>query len=213
MQLYNRGIRRRLAPMLGNDRQRIELAHSIMLTLPGTPVLRYGDEIGMGEDLSLEERDSIRTPMQWSDTKNGGFSTAPVDKLVLPVITGGEFGFERVNVAAQQRDPNSLLNWVERMTRLRMRVPEFGSGLARFLETSNPAMLAQCSSLGGSAVFALHNLSGDEIEAEVNLGAGVDTLFDLLSNTVHDVQDSGRHRFRLKRYGYAWLRRGRGNTI
>src|SRR5204862_2762288 len=86
MQLYNRGIRRRLAPMLGNDRARLELAHSLILTLPGTPVLRYGDEIGMGEDLSLNERDSMRTPMQWANAKNAGFSTASSDRLVLPAI-------------------------------------------------------------------------------------------------------------------------------
>src|SRR6185295_17852458 len=127
MQLYNRGIRRRVAPMLGNDRARIEMAHSLMLTLPGTPVLRYGDEIGMGEDLSLNERDSVRTPMQWADAKNGGFSPAPSNRLVLPAVRGGEFGYEKVNVAAQQRDPDSFLNWFERMTRLRRRSPEFGN--------------------------------------------------------------------------------------
>src|SRR5581483_10898555 len=90
MQIYNRGIRRRVAPMLGNNRARLELAHSLMLTLPGSPVLRYGDEIGMGEDLSLPERNSIRTPMQWADAKNGGFSTAAAERLVLPPIRGGD---------------------------------------------------------------------------------------------------------------------------
>src|SRR3954453_7070361 len=105
--------------MLGNDRARIEMAHSLMLTLPGTPVLRYGDEIGMGEDLSLNERDSIRTPMQWANSRNAGFSPAEPERLALPVIQGGEFGYERVNVAAEQRDPGSFLNWLERMTRLR----------------------------------------------------------------------------------------------
>ena len=99
MQLYNRGIRRRTAPMLGNDRRRLELAHSLILTLPGTPVLRNGDEIGMGENLDLQERDAIRTPMQWANAKNGGFS--PAERIVLPVISGGEFGYEKVNVAAR----------------------------------------------------------------------------------------------------------------
>ena len=211
MQLYGRGIRRRLAPMLGNDRARIELAHSIMLTLPGTPVLRYGDEIGMGENLALEERDSIRTPMQWANTSNGGFSTAPAGRLVLPVIGGGEFGYEKVNVAAQQRDPESLLNWVEKMTRLRMRVPEFGAGSAAFLETSDPAVLAQCSTLGPSSVFAVHNLSARGVEVDVNLGRGVDGLFDLLTNREHEVRSPERHRFQLNPYGYLWLRSGGGN--
>src|SRR6185369_3723453 len=107
MQLYNRGIRRRLASMLGGDRRRLELAHSLVLTLPGTPVLRYGDEIGMGDNLSLDERDSIRTPMQWADSKNGGFSSAAPEDLILPVIHEGDFGYQRVNVAAQQRDRDS----------------------------------------------------------------------------------------------------------
>jgi maltose alpha-D-glucosyltransferase / alpha-amylase len=115
MQLYNRGIRRRTAPMLGNDRRRLELAHSLILTLPGSPVLRNGDEIGTGENLDLQERDAIRTPMQWSNAKNGGFSQA--DRTVLPVISGGEFGYQTVNVTAEQRDPASFLNWTERMTR------------------------------------------------------------------------------------------------
>src|SRR5688572_27661987 len=108
MQLYNRGIRRRLAPMLGNQRQ-LELAYSVMFSLPGTPVIRYGDEIGMGDDLSLKERDAVRTPMQWSDAPQAGFSTAA--KLVHPVVSKGPFSYEQLNVEAQRRDPGSLLNW------------------------------------------------------------------------------------------------------
>jgi len=213
MQLYNRGIRRRMAPMLGNNRDRIELAHSLALTLPGTPVLRYGDEIAMGEDLSLKERDSIRTPMQWSNARNGGFSSAPTDRLALPVISGGEFGYERVNVAAQQRDRNSLLNWLERMTRLRMRSPEFGNGRCDWLETGDPAVLAHACSSEHSCVFALHNLSDSEKEVTVPLGRKVEGLFDVLTNCEHRVDDQGAARFKLKPYGYAWLRDGRHSTI
>src|SRR5205823_2938193 len=125
MQLYGRGIRRRLAPMLGN-RAQFELAYSLMFSLPGTPVLRYGDEIGMGDNLSLPERNSVRTPMQWSDDAQGGFSVAT--KTILPVISKGPWNYERVNVEAQRRDLNSLLNWTERMVRLRKECPEFGWG-------------------------------------------------------------------------------------
>ena len=110
MQLYGRGIRRRLAPMLGNDRRRIEMAYSLQFTLPGTPVLRYGEEIGMGDDLSLEERDAIRTPMQWNGGTDAGFSTAPAKNLHHPVIRGVDFGHETANVQAQRRDPGSLLH-------------------------------------------------------------------------------------------------------
>ena len=105
MQLYGRGIRRRLAPMLGNDRRHIELAYALQFSLRGTPVLRYGEEIGMGEDLSLKGRDAIRTPMQWSYQPNGGFSTAEPEKLVRPVVDKGEFGYEKVNVTAQRKRP------------------------------------------------------------------------------------------------------------
>jgi maltose alpha-D-glucosyltransferase/alpha-amylase len=124
MQLYNRGIRRRLAPMLESDRRRIELAYSLMFTLPGTPVVHYGDELGMGDDLLPPERKSVRTPMQWSTEPNGGFSKS--EKPILPVITGGPFGYEHVNAAQQHRDPNSLLNWTERIIKMRKEVPEVG---------------------------------------------------------------------------------------
>ena len=121
MQLYDRGIRRRLAPMLDNDRRRLELAFSLLFTLPGTPMLQYGDEIGIGDDLSLAERECARTPMQWSAETHGGFSTA--DRPVRPVVSDPIYGYKRVNVEAQRRDPQSLLNWVERKIRMRPRMP------------------------------------------------------------------------------------------
>ena len=126
MQLYDRGIRRRLAPMLGGDRRRIELAYSLLFTLPGTPVIRYGDELGMGDDLSQKERNCARTPMQWSDEPHGGFTKH--DKPVCPVISEGPYGFEHVNAAIQRRYPDSLLNWTERIIRMRKEVPEIGWG-------------------------------------------------------------------------------------
>ena len=208
MQLYGRGIRRRLAPMLGNNRARLELAHSLMLTLPGTPVLRYGDEIGMGEDLSLHERDAIRTPVQWNGAKNAGFSSAPAERLRLPVLHGGEFGYERVNVAAQQRDPNSLLNWLERMTRLRTRSPEFGSGRSEWLEATEGAVLAHSCGGENSCVFILHNLSGREVKTAVNFGRQIRGLFDVLQNCPYKTSKGERQQFRLKPYGYLWLREG-----
>jgi maltose alpha-D-glucosyltransferase/alpha-amylase len=124
MQLYDRGIRRRLAPMLGADRRKIELAYSLMYTLPGTPVLRYGDEIGMGDNLKLPERNCARTPMQWSNEPQAGFTKGA--KPCLPVISKGPFGFQQINAAKQRRDPNSLLNWMERTIRMRKEVPEMG---------------------------------------------------------------------------------------
>src|SRR5207249_4442264 len=125
MQLYGRGIRRRLSTMLGN-RPQLEMAYSLMFSMPGTPVLRYGDEIGMGDDLRLRDRNSVRTPMQWSDESQAGFSTAK--KTILPVINKGPWSYRRVNVEVQRRDNNSMLNWTERMIRLRKECPEFGWG-------------------------------------------------------------------------------------
>jgi maltose alpha-D-glucosyltransferase/alpha-amylase len=210
MQLYNRGIRRRIAPMLANDRRRLELAHSLLLSLPGTPVMRYGDEIGMGEDLSLEERDSIRTPMQWEDAKNGGFSPAPAKKLPLPVISGGQFGYETVNVAAQQRDPDSFLNWMERMTRLRMRTPEFGVGSCEFLDVSHPAILAHRCTAQGCSVLALHNLSSKRVKATVSLGEKAGLLFDLIRNVEQSHSTHAERQFTFEPYGYYWLRLDKG---
>jgi maltose alpha-D-glucosyltransferase/alpha-amylase len=143
MQLYHRGIRRRLASMLG-DRRHLELANSMMFALPGSPVLRYGDEIGMGEDLSLKERDAVRTPMQWSDEPNGGFSTAR--KLIHPVISKGPYSYKSVNVDAQRRDPGSLLNWMIKMIRVRKECPEIGWGEWQALRTGVRGVMALCYS-------------------------------------------------------------------
>src|ERR1700738_1164217 len=124
MQLYGRGITRRLAPMLDGDRRRIEMAYSLMFTLPGAAVIRYGDELGMGDDLSLPERQCARTPMQWSTEPNAGFTKS--GNPILPVIHEGPYGYDHVNAAAQRRDPDSLLNWTERIIRMRKEVPEIG---------------------------------------------------------------------------------------
>ncbi|MGH8175609.1 MAG: alpha-amylase family protein, partial [Steroidobacter sp.] len=156
MQLYGRGIRRRLASMLG-DRQHIELANSLLFSLPGAPVMRYGDEIGMGEDLSLKERDAVRTPMQWSNKPNAGFSTAK--RLVHPVISGGPYGYQTVSVEAQRRDPGSLLNWMVNLIRTRKECPEIGWGEWTLLRTGSKAVLGICYSRRGNRVVVLHNFS------------------------------------------------------
>src|SRR5882757_9326770 len=140
MQLYERGIRRRLATMLQGDRRRIELAYSLLMTLPGTPVIRYGDEIGMGDDLRLPERQPARTPMQWSTEPQAGFTAG--QKPVLPIIDHGPYGYQHVNVADQRREPNSMLNWMERIIRMRKEVPEIGWGDFTLLRTGTPEVIA-----------------------------------------------------------------------
>src|SRR5688500_9284645 len=161
MQLYDRGIRRRLASMLGGDVRRLAMAYSLMFSLPGTPVLWYGDEIGMGDDLSLPERNSVRTPMQWSGEPNGGFSTASPDALIRPVIADGGYGYPHVNVAAQRSDPSSLLNVVERLIRTRKECPEIGWGTWHILEAEDPRVFAHCCEWRGGAILAIHNLSSE----------------------------------------------------
>src|SRR5438445_4820791 len=163
MQLYERGIRRRLAPMLNGDRRRIELAHSLMFTLPGTPVLRYGDEIGMGDDLKLPERNCARTPMQWSTEPHAGFTKS--DKPILPAISDGPYGYQHVNAAEQRRHPNSLLNWTERIIRMRKEVPEVGWGDFEVLSTRDPVVLAIRYDWRNNSVLFVHNL--DAIPREV----------------------------------------------
>jgi maltose alpha-D-glucosyltransferase/alpha-amylase len=209
MQLYKRGIRRRLAPMLQGDRRRLELAYSLMMTLPGTPVIRYGDEIGMGDDLDLPERNCARTPMQWSTEPHGGFTRN--NKPILPVITGGPYGFEHVNVADQKRDPNSLMDWTERIIRMRKEIPEIGWGDFEIVTTGTPEVLAIRYDWRNNSVLFLHNLS--PIPREVKFVPAAETkgesrLINLLSDQHSNSTDSGEHCVLLEPYGYRWYRMG-----
>jgi maltose alpha-D-glucosyltransferase/alpha-amylase len=209
MQLYDRGIRRRLAPMLGGDRRRMELAYSLMCTLPGTPVIRYGDEIGMGDDLSLPERNCARTPMQWSTEPHAGFTES--DKPCSPVIDQGPYGYEHVNVAKQRRDPNSMLNWTERIIRMRKEVPEVGWGDFQVIAARDPAMLVIRYDWRNNSVLFVHNL--DEKPCEVSFAVGVSgeagkLLVNLLSEDHSQADERGRHTLIVEGYGYRWYRVG-----
>ena len=168
MQIYDRGIRRRLAPMLDGDRRRMELAYSLLFTMPGTPVIRYGDEIGMGEDLTLTEREAIRTPMQWDETPNAGFSDAPPDELLAPVIIEGPYGHERVNVTEQRRDPNSLLVWFERLLHTVRECEEVGSGEHEVVDVGPPHVLVYRATAPRGTMLFLHNLA--DIPCRISVG-------------------------------------------
>ncbi len=207
MQLYGRGIRRRLAPMLEDDRRRIELAYSLLFTLPGTPVLRYGDEIGMGDDLALPERNCARTPMQWSSEPQGGFTKG--EARPLPVITGGPFGFEQVNAAKQRRDPDSMLNWTERLIRMRKELPEIGWGDFAILETGDPAVLAMRYDWDDRSVLFVHNLAHVPKEVAFAIGieaAPAEVLINLLADEHSHPEADRRHRLVIEGYGYRWYR-------
>jgi maltose alpha-D-glucosyltransferase / alpha-amylase len=207
MRLYQRGIRRRLAPMLQGDRRRLELAYSLMMTLPGTPVIRYGDEIGMGDDLQLPERNCARTPMQWSTEPNGGFTKS--NRPVLPVISEGAYGFHHVNVAIQRRDPNSLLNWMERIIRMRKEVPEIGWGDFSFVRTKTSQVLAVRYSWRNNSVLCMHNLSGEPLEIKFAV-EGTDhkncVLVNLLSEDHAYPEERGQYSILFEPYGYRWFR-------
>lgn len=207
MQLYDRGIRRRLAPMLNGDKRRIQLAYSLLFTLPGTPVLRYGDELGMGDDLRLKERNCGRTPMQWSTEPNAGFSRSK--KTVLPVIAKGPYGYEKVNAADQRRDPESLLNWTERMIRMRKEVPELGWGDFEVLETKKKGVLAMRYRWRNNSVLTLHNLTDVSVEIELRLGDELGRkLINLLTQAHSEADGRGVHHIVMDPYGYNWYRVG-----
>ncbi|MHA7630903.1 maltose alpha-D-glucosyltransferase [Corallococcus sp. M7] len=155
----NLGIRRRLAPLMDNGRRRIELMHSLLFTLPGTPVLYYGDEIGMGDNIYLGDRNGVRTPMQWTGDRNAGFSRADYARLFAPVIADPVYGYQSINVEAQERQKSSLLQWVKRMIGIRQRYPVFAMGSLRFLTTENRKVLAFVREWEGQTVLVVCNLS------------------------------------------------------
>ncbi len=167
----NLGIRRRLAPLLQRDRRRIELMNGLLLSMPGTPVIYYGDEIGMGDNIHLGDRDGVRTPMQWSEDRNGGFSRADPASLVLPPIMDPLYGFEAVNVEAQARDPHSLLNWMRRMLLLRRNHQAFGRGTQRFLYPGNRRVLAYLREYEDKTILCVANLSRTPQAVELDLSA------------------------------------------
>jgi maltose alpha-D-glucosyltransferase/alpha-amylase len=205
MQLYGRGIRRRLAPMLG-DREHEELAYSAMFSFPGTPVIRFGDELRMGDDLSLEQRDAVRTPMQWANERNGGFTTA--DEPVHPVIDQGVWGYQHVNVAAQRRDPKSFLNWMARMIRLRKECPEIGLGRCSVLDVRSRYVLALRFDWRGNTVVTLHNFDERPHEACLRLHDERRRLSDLLAAQELEARDDGSFAIALDALDYRWFRCG-----
>ncbi|WP_281826893.1 alpha-amylase family protein [Jannaschia rubra] len=203
MRIYGRGVRRRLAPMLDGDPARLALAHSLLFALPGTPVMWYGDEIGMGEDLDLPERLPVRTPMQWSDERNGGFSRTKGD-LVRPVVEDGPLGFHETNVAAQRDRPGTLLERVRTAIRARRSAPEIGWGDWTVLDAPDALLALRCDWQGG-AVVTLHNLSGEEAEMSVE---AEERLMPFLASvdTVEPVPPGGT--IELEPHGYRWFRVG-----
>jgi maltose alpha-D-glucosyltransferase/alpha-amylase len=204
-QLYGRGIRRRLATMLDGGQRRLRMAHSLQFTMPGTPVLRYGDEIGMGEDLRLPERDAIRTPMQWSATTNAGFSDAAAQDLVRPVISDGPYSYEQVNVTDQRRQPDSLLVWFERMLHTRHECGEIGVGDHHVIRVEPAHVFAHRADAPRGSIVFLHNLSNRPTRINLPVqpdedGQPVEVFSD------REYPDLDLRDLELDGLGYRWIR-------
>jgi maltose alpha-D-glucosyltransferase/alpha-amylase len=202
----NVGIRRRLAPLLGNDRRKIELLNGLLFSLPGTPVIYYGDELGMGDNVYLGDRDSVRTPMQWSPDRNAGFSDANPQRLYLPTIIDPEYNFETVNVEAQQRNPDSLLSWMRRLIALRQRHKVFGRGDIEFLFPENAKVLVFIRSTEHERVLVVANLSRFAQSVHLDLpdyrGA---VLWELFGGTEFGVVGESGYHLTLGPYGFYWF--------
>ncbi|WP_110181849.1 alpha-amylase family protein [Nocardioides solisilvae] len=206
MQVYSRGLKRRLPPMLGGDPRRVRMAYSLLFSLPGTPTLYYGEEIGMGEDLAADGRMAVRTPMQWAAGRTGGFSSAPTRRLIQRPTPDG-YGPDHVNVASQRRDPDSLWTFVRTLIGTYRMCPEIGWGDFSLLEQPHRQVLAHRCDLDGTALLAVHNLSADPVVVELpveGLGEGRE-LVDLLAHDRVETSD-GRVQVSLEGYGYRWLR-------
>jgi maltose alpha-D-glucosyltransferase/alpha-amylase len=205
MRIYGRGIRRRVPPMLAGDRRRLELVYSLLFALPGTPVLLYGEELGMGDDPGVEGRGSVRIAMQWDGGAGCGFTAV---RPRVPLLEGGDFGCRRVNVGDQRRDPGSLLNWAERLVRRRKETPELGWGAFRVVPAGDPAVLALRRDWRGQVVLTVHNFADRPVKADLDLDAGDARArpAELLADQAYEGLDVPADGVPLDGYGYRWFR-------
>jgi maltose alpha-D-glucosyltransferase/alpha-amylase len=202
----NLGIRRRLAPLVDNNRRRIELLNSLLLSFPGTPILYYGDEIGMGDNIYLGDRNGVRTPMQWNGDRNAGFSTATPARLFSPVIMDPVWGYEAINVEAQQGDPSSLLNWMRNMIALRKLFRVFGRGTIEFLDPANRKILAYLREYGGEQILCVANLSrfAQPVDLDLSKLEGVIPV-EMLGYVEFPAIERHPYRLTLAPYSFLWL--------
>ncbi|HEX8421864.1 MAG TPA: maltose alpha-D-glucosyltransferase, partial [Pyrinomonadaceae bacterium] len=202
----NVGIRRRLAPLMENSRRRIELLHGLLLSLPGSPFLYYGDEIGMGDNIYLGDRDGVRTPMQWSADRNAGFSRADYERLYFPLISNPVYGYQSVNVEAQQRYDSSLLNWMRLMIHLRKRHRVFGRGRMKFVKPENRKIFAFTREHEGETVLCVFNLSQVAQPVELDLGAYAGrTPVEMLGETLFPQVTERPYQLALAPFGFYWF--------
>lgn len=203
----NLGIRRRLAPLLDNDRRKIELVNSILFTMPGTPIVYYGDEIGMGDNIWLKDRDGVRTPMQWENSENGGFSSAPAELHYSPVISEAPYCPEMVNVNDQMRDPGSLLNFIRKLIRINQEHMAFGEGSFSWVELENTGIAAYTRIYGDDRILILQNLtdSVQQVALELPQLVAAQSIVDLITNEKFNSSDDGKLACELQPYQFLWL--------
>ena len=215
MRLYGRGIRRRMAPMLGGDPQRLRLAYALMLSLRGTPVIRYGEEIGMGEDLRLPGRESIRTPMQWSQHPGAGFSTSPRRGHAPQLIRTGPYGLRTVNVTEQRRNPDSLLSFLERAIRMLRECPEVGHGDCQVVDADLPApVLAHRADSPAGSVLFLHNLGEQAVSLDLGRQPGTGPDFgEVFGDRPYQEPQPDLRELELAGYGFRWIRLNRAGDV
>lgn len=202
----NLGIRRRLAPLLDNDRRRIEVANSILFTLPGAPIVYYGDEIGMGDNIWLFDRNGVRTPMQWTAQPGTGFSTA---EPWVPILDDDIYGYQKVNVAAQVDDPDSLLSTMKHFIKVRKENPVLGNGTCDFLPLNNKAVLTYLRHTESAAILAVHNLSDQLQTTRFDLSDYAGRVpVDILDRAVQPFQEISTvpYQMNLAPFDYFWLR-------
>lgn len=203
----NLGIRRRLAPLLGNGRRQMELFYGLLLSLPGTPILYYGDEIGMGDNIYVGDRDGVRTPMQWSADRNGGFSRADFARLYLPPLMDPLYGYQACNVEQQQRSESSLLQWLRRFIQVRQAHPVFGRGEFEVVEVKNPSIFAFVRSSADEVVLVVNNLSRFSQPAAIDLGrwAGK-TPVELVGGVPFPRVEEQPYVLSMGPHGFYWFR-------
>jgi maltose alpha-D-glucosyltransferase/alpha-amylase len=199
----NLGIRRRLAPLMDNDFRRIRLLNALLFSLPGSPIIYYGDEIGMGDNIELFDRNGVRTPMQWDETRSAGFSSAKSDKLYAPLITTHPFDFHEVNVVAQDPDPDSLLNFTRLLIRSRKAHPELATGALEWVDTENPAVAAFVRHLEDRKLFAIFNLADRSVGARIPREIRQESKLDLLGSYLRMMPDQTN--LNLKPFQFAWF--------
>lgn len=210
----NIGIRRRLAPLMDNGRRRIELLHALLFSLPGSPFLYYGDEIGMGDNIYLGDRDGVRTPMQWTADRNGGFSQADFARLYFPVIMDPVYGYQAVNVEAQQRYSTSLLNWVREMIHLRKRHPVFGRGVLRLIKPENRKVFAFTRTYLDETVLCIFNLAQAAQPVEVDLSDHVGcTPIEMMGEARFPLIGATRYQLALAPRGFYWFLLSKGGSL